>query len=168
MASLCWPYFFVNLLAMTDPIDDEETYPDRPRWIGWLIGLVILASAAGVANIGWRIMRVSTAEKAADAMVASQPELAQARKLVEGADCMRCHGLDRKFVGPGFTEIAQKYAEEADAQSYLAGKIRGGSVGVWGNVIMPRHPQVSEADALQMARWVMSAKALDTSDTSDK
>ncbi len=168
MASLCWPYFFVNLLAMTDPIDDEETYPDRPRWIGWLMGLVILASAAGVANIGWRIMRVSTAEKAADAMVASQPELAQARKLVEGADCMRCHGLDRKFVGPGFTEVAQKYATEADAQSYLAGKIRGGSVGVWGNVIMPRHLQVSEADALQMARWVMSAKALDTSDTSDK
>ena len=73
---------------------------------------------------------------------------------------MRCHGLDRKFVGPGFTEIAQKYGAQADAQSYLAGKIRSGSVGVWGNVIMPRHPQVSEADALQMASWVLSAQAV--------
>lgn len=145
---------------MTDPIDDEETYPHRPRWIGWLIGLVMLASALGVANIGWRIMRVSTAEKAADTLVAAKPELAAARKLVEGADCMRCHGLDRKFVGPGFTEIAQKYATEADAQSYLAGKIRSGSVGVWGNVIMPRHPQISEQDALQMASWVLAAQAV--------
>ena len=143
---------------MTDPIDDEENYPPRPRWIGWLIGLVIAASALGVANIGWRIMRVSTAEQAADALVAAKPDLAQARKLTEGADCMRCHGLERKFVGPGFNEIAQKYAAQADAQSYLAGKILSGSVGVWGNVIMPRHPQVSEEDALQMARWVMLAQ----------
>ena len=143
---------------MTDPIDDEENYPLRPRWIGWLIGLVMVASALGVANIGWRIMRVSTAEQAADALVAAKPDLAQARKLTEGADCMRCHGLERKFVGPGFNEIAQKYAAQADAQSYLAGKIRSGSVGVWGSVIMPRHPQVSEEDALQMARWVMSAQ----------
>jgi hypothetical protein len=64
---------------MTDPIDDEENYPPRPRWIGWLIGLVMVASALGVANIGWRIMRVSTAEKAADALVAAKPELAAAR-----------------------------------------------------------------------------------------
>ena len=156
---------FLNLvLGMTDPIDDEENYPPRPRWIGWLIGLVMLASALGVANIGWRIMRVSTAEKAADALVAAKPELAAARKLVEGADCMRCHGLDRKFVGPGFTEIAQKYGSQADAQSYLADKIRSGSVGVWGNVIMPRHPQISEADALAMAGWVMSHAATSAAD----
>lgn len=159
VAGICWPFFFNLVLGMTDPIDDEENYPPRPRWMGWLIGLVMAASALGVANIGWRIMRVSTAEKAADALVAAKPELAAARKLVEGADCMRCHGLDRKFVGPGFTEIAQKYGSQADAQSYLADKIRSGSVGVWGNVIMPRHPQISEADSLQMARWVLSAQA---------
>ena len=98
-------------------------------------------------------------QAAADALVAAKPELAAARKLVEGADCMRCHGLDRKFVGPGFTEIAQKYGSQLDAQSYLAAKIRSGSVGVWGNVIMPRHPQISEADSLQMALWVLSAQA---------
>lgn len=145
---------------MTDPIDDEENYPPRPRWIGWLIGLVMAAAALGVANIGWRIMRVSTAEQVADALVAARPDLAVARKLTEGADCMRCHGLDRKFVGPGFTEIAQKYASQTDAQSYLAGKIRAGSVGVWGNVIMPRHPQISEEDSLQIARWVLATQAV--------
>ena len=61
---------------MTDPIDDEENYPPRPRWIGWLIGLVMLAAALGVANIGWRIMRVSSAEQATDVLVQNHPELA--------------------------------------------------------------------------------------------
>ena len=144
---------------MTDPIDDEENYPPRPRWIGWLIGLVMLASAAGVANIGWRIMRVSPAEKMADHIVSMKPELAVGRKLVEGADCMRCHGWDRTYVGPAFVDIMVKYRNEPGAQEYLAGKIRSGSVGVWGNVIMPRHPQISEEDSLQMARWVLAVDA---------
>ena len=143
---------------MTDPIDDEDNYPPRPRWIGWLIGLVMLASALGVANIGWRIFKVSPAEKASDHVVSIKPELAAARKRVEGADCLRCHGWERTYVGPSFVNIAVEYHARSDAQQYLAGKIRGGSVGVWGNVIMPRHPQISEEDALQMARWVLSAE----------
>ncbi|QXZ09456.1 c-type cytochrome [Comamonas sp. Y33R10-2] len=145
---------------MTNPIDDEENYPPKPRWIAWLIGLVMLASALGVANIGWRIMRVSSAEQAADHIVSIKPELAAARKLVEGSDCMRCHGWDRTYVGPSFVDISLKYnlRRDTDAFQYLAGKIRSGSVGVWGNVIMPRHPQISEADAQQMARWVMAAE----------
>ena len=115
----------------------------------------MLAAALGVANIGWRIMRVSMAEQAADALVQSHPELAAGKKLVEQSDCMRCHGWDRKFVGPAFVSIAEKYRDRADAETYLADKIRGGSVGVWGNVIMPRHPQISEEQSLLMARWLL-------------
>lgn len=157
MAGIRWSYFLYLVLVMTDPIDDEENYPQRPRWIGWLIGLVMLAAALGVANIGWRIMRVSSAEQATDVLVQNHPELAAAKKLVEQSDCMRCHGWDRKFVGPSFVSIAQKYIAQSDAQSYIAGKIRGGSVGVWGNVIMPRHPQISDEQSLQMASWILAA-----------
>ena len=141
---------------MTDPIDDEENYPVRPRWIGWLIGLVMLAAALGVANIGWRILNVSPAEKSAQALVQAQPQLAEGKKLVETSDCMRCHGWERNYVGPSFANITAKYGAQADAETYLAGKIRGGSVGVWGNVIMPRHPQISEQQSLQMARWLLA------------
>lgn len=147
---------------MTNPIDDEENYPPKPRWIGWLIVLVMVAAALGVANIGWRIMRVSSAEQATDTLVQSHPELAAGKKLVEQSDCMRCHGWDRKFVGPSFVSIARKYSAKSevagDAHSYVAGKIRGGSVGVWGNVIMPRHPQLSDEQSLQMASWILAAK----------
>ena len=140
---------------MTDPIDDEENYPPRPRWMGWAIAVVMAAAALGVANIGWRIMRVSAAEQAADLQVQKHPELAEGRKLVESSDCMRCHGWERHYVGPSFVDVAAKYRQQSDADRYLAGKIRGGSVGVWGNVIMPRHPQLSEEQSLLMARWLL-------------
>lgn len=140
---------------MTDPIDDEENYPPRPRWIGWLIGLVMLAAALGVANIGWRIMMVSPAKQASEQLSQLHPELVIGKTLIESSDCMRCHGWDRKYVGPAFSDIAERYRTQADAEAYLAGKIRGGSVGVWGNVIMPRHPQISEEQSLQMARWLL-------------
>lgn len=70
--------------------------------------------------------------------------------------CMACHGLVHKQVGPGFAQIAQRYRNDAEARARLAGKIRDGSVGTWGRIIMPRQTQVSEADAQVLARWVLS------------
>nr|WP_315182592.1 c-type cytochrome [uncultured Albidiferax sp.] len=80
--------------------------------------------------------------------------------LAQKAGCMACHGMVHKQVGPGFAQVAARYRAQgggdADAPARLAGKIRNGSVGVWGRVIMPRHPQLSEAEALALARWVLS------------
>jgi cytochrome c551/c552 len=58
-------------------------------------------------------------------------------------------------VGPGYAEIAARYQGQDDAVAHLARKIREGSVGTWGRVIMPRHPHIAVADADLMARWVM-------------
>jgi cytochrome c551/c552 len=140
---------------MTDPIDDEENYPPRPRWMGWAIAVAMAAVALGVANIGWRILKVSPAERAAEAQVAQHPELAEGKRLVEASDCMRCHGWARHYVGPSFVAIAERYRGRADAAEHLARKIREGSVGDWGNTIMPRHPQINADQSLQMARWLL-------------
>jgi cytochrome c len=61
-----------------------------------------------------------------------------------------------KQVGPGYAQVAQRYRGEAQALARLAGEIRAGSVGRWGRVIMPRQPQVSEAEARQLAAWVLA------------
>ena len=143
--------------------DDDEQYPPKPRWIGWAIIVFMVLCALGVFNIGVRIMQPDPPP--ADAALAT-PEMQAARKLVDGSDCMRCHAIDRKAVGPGFVQVAERYASQADAQTYIADKIRNGSVGVWGNVIMPRHPQIAESEALQMAAWVM-AHAPATASASD-
>lgn len=73
--------------------------------------------------------------------------------------CMACHGLVHKQVGPSFAQIAQRYRNDGEAPARLAAKIRSGSVGTWGRVIMPRQPQVSEADARSLAQWVLSQPA---------
>ena len=85
---------------------------------------------------------------AADALAA--PDLARKH------GCMSCHGMVRKQVGPGFAQVAERYRNDTEAPARLAAKIRNGSVGAWGRVIMPRQLQVSEADALVLAKWVLS------------
>ena len=64
--------------------------------------------------------------------------------------------MERHYVGPSFQQIAARYRDRADAVDYLAGKIRNGSVGAWGRTVMPRHPQVTEAQAREMAQWLVS------------
>lgn len=74
--------------------------------------------------------------------------------LLAANACTACHGVKNKIVGPSFVEIAAKHAGRADVDAYLAGKIKSGGSGVYGPVPMPPQPQVSDADALAMAKWI--------------
>lgn len=138
--------------------DDEPA--SRPKWLGWLIIIGMIAVVLGLLNLGVRLYlgtpsEQSTAQRVHE-LVQQRPELAQGKAAIESNSCMRCHGVDRKFVGPSFVQVAQRYGAQSDAQSYIAQKIREGSVGAWGNVIMPRHPQVTQAQAEAMADWILA------------
>jgi S-disulfanyl-L-cysteine oxidoreductase SoxD len=61
--------------------------------------------------------------------------------------------MDNKIIGPGFREIARKYAGRADAVDYLTGKIRAGGSGVWGAIPMPQQG-LPAADARTIAQWL--------------
>lgn len=78
--------------------------------------------------------------------------------LATAKNCMTCHTLDKKVVGPGYKEIATKYAGQKDAVDKLASKILKGGAGVFGVVPMPANTQVSEAEAKKLAAWVLSLK----------
>ena len=147
---------------------DDDTPPPRPRWLGWALIAFGLLVALGMLNLGVRMVLsakpaqadapqqpTSTAPVAGVAEVPQTSSLA-GQALVQGSDCLRCHGMDRRYVGPSFRQIADRYREQPDAANYLARKIREGSVGVWGRTVMPRHPQVNEAQSSDMARWLLS------------
>ncbi len=68
--------------------------------------------------------------------------------------CIACHGMDNKLVGPSFKEIVAKQGKHADAQAYLAGKIKNGSQGVYGQIPMPAQ-SISEAEAARVAQWLV-------------
>ncbi len=78
--------------------------------------------------------------------------------LAQSKNCMACHAVDKKLVGPSYKDVAAKYASDKTAADKLATKIIKGGSGVWGPVPMPANPQVSEAEAKKLAAWVLGQK----------
>ena len=89
--------------------------------------------------------------------LAAGPVFAQA-DLAQQKNCMACHAVDKKLVGPAYKEVAAKYAGQKDAVDKLAAKVVKGGGGVWGAVPMPANPQVSDAEAKQLVQWIMTLK----------
>ncbi|MCS6944278.1 MAG: c-type cytochrome [Sutterellaceae bacterium] len=79
-------------------------------------------------------------------------------ELAKKHNCVACHHQERKMLGPAFKDIAAKYTADPSAVQTLVKSIREGSVGVWGQLPMPAQPQVSEADALTLAKYVLTIK----------
>jgi cytochrome c len=77
-------------------------------------------------------------------------------ELAKQKNCLACHAIDKKLVGPAYKDVAAKYKNDKNAAAMLAKKIREGGVGVWGQVPMPANPQVNEQEALSLAKWVLS------------
>jgi cytochrome c len=94
---------------------------------------------------------------AAIAVLATAPAFANA-DLAQKKNCMACHAIDKKLVGPAYKDVAAKYAGQKDMAAKLADKIQKGGSGVWGAVPMPANPGVSPAEAKQLADWVLTLK----------
>ncbi len=90
-------------------------------------------------------------------LVVSTPVFAD-QALATSKNCMACHAVDKKLVGPAYKDVAKKYAGDAKAADMLAAKVIKGGAGVWGPVPMPANTQVSAAEAKQLATWVLSTK----------
>ena len=82
----------------------------------------------------------------------ANPQLAQQK------NCLACHAVDKKLVGPAYKDVAAKYAGQKDAVNKLTQKVLKGGAGVWGAVPMPANPQVTEAEAKQLVQWILSQK----------
>ena len=78
--------------------------------------------------------------------------------LATAKNCMACHAVANKLVGPSYKDVAAKYAGQADAADKLAVKVMKGGSGVWGVIPMPANPQVSAAEAKTLVAWVLSQK----------
>ena len=83
------------------------------------------------------------------------PALAQA-DLAQKKNCMACHAVDKKVLGPAFKDVAAKYAGQKDAADKLAAKVVKGGVGAWGNIPMPANAQVTDAEAKQLVGWILT------------
>lgn len=79
-------------------------------------------------------------------------------ELARKKNCLGCHQLDAKRVGPSFQAVAQRHDAVSGSLEYLVGGIRQGGRGRWGAVPMPAQPHVNQQDALQLAQWILTLR----------
>lgn len=91
------------------------------------------------------------------ALSAAAPAMADLA-LAKSKNCMACHAVDKKLVGPSFKDVAAKYASQKDASDKLAAKILKGGGGVWGPLPMPANSSVNDAESKALAAWVLQQK----------
>jgi cytochrome c len=83
---------------------------------------------------------------------------ADAQQLLKEKNCLTCHQLDNKVVGPAYKDVAAKYKSRKDAEAYLVGKIKAGSTGVWGQIPMPPNGTVNDEEAKTLAKFILTVK----------
>lgn len=98
----------------------------------------------------WLICAVLTA--GASSLALANADLAKAK------NCIACHSVTNKVVGPSFKDIGAKYAGQKGAEDKLVQKVMKGGSGVWGPVPMPANTQVSAAEAHTLVKWILSLK----------
>ncbi|HUQ65083.1 MAG TPA: c-type cytochrome [Flavitalea sp.] len=82
----------------------------------------------------------------------------KALTLIGSSDCMTCHAIDRKVIGPAYKDVAKKYEDTPAIVDSLVSKIKHGGSGNWGNLVMTPHPDLPEADAKVMVKYILSLK----------
>jgi cytochrome c len=81
----------------------------------------------------------------------------EAKQLMTKYNCQACHAVDKKLVGPGFKDVATKYAGDRSAAEKLAQKIKTGGGGVWGPIPMPPN-NVPDSERSELVAWILGLK----------
>ena len=88
-------------------------------------------------------------------LTAATPAMAD-MALATAKNCMACHAVDKKLVGPSYKDVAAKYAAQKDAVDKLSVKVIKGGSGVWGPIPMPANAQVTPDEAKKLVAWIMT------------
>jgi cytochrome c len=91
-------------------------------------------------------------------LLASAGNALASEALAKKYNCLACHAMDKKLVGPSYVDVATKYKGDAGAEAKLIAKVKNGGSGVWGPIPMPPNAAVPDADIKTLVKWVLSTK----------
>lgn len=91
-------------------------------------------------------------------LLASAGNALASEALAKKHNCLACHAVDKKLIGPSYKDVAGKYKGDAGAEAKLVAKVKDGSSGTWGQIPMPPNASVPDADIKAMVKWVLSTK----------
>ncbi len=92
----------------------------------------------------------------ASLLSAGTVQAADEEALAKSKNCLACHAVDKKVVGPSYKDVAKKYTAKDEAM--LAEKVIKGGKGVWGPVPMPANTSVTPDEANKLVKWILSLK----------
>jgi len=95
---------------------------------------------------------------AAGILSAGAAQAADEEALAKSKNCLACHAIDKKLVGPSYKDVAKKYAGQKDAEVKLSEKVIKGGKGVWGEIPMPPNTTVTPAESTKLVKWILSLK----------
>lgn len=119
------------------------------------IASTAVAATVDYLETGFDVTSIAQGHQAAQ----QASEYARGKLLISRSDCGNCHAEDRKINGPSFQAIAERYRNNEFAVRNLSLKIIKGGAGVWGETVMSAHPQLTEEDAGEIVRWILSLGA---------
>ena len=129
------------------------------KWILFVLTITGLMASCGGSDKkeGGEKKDEQVTEKKDD--VSSNPDYQNGLALIAKSDCLTCHKVDEKLIGPSYRDVANKYAGTSDTiVTHLAGKIISGGSGVWGEVLMTPHAAITKEDAETMVKYIMLLK----------
>jgi cytochrome c len=100
----------------------------------------------------------TTTSTVAPAAEEKKEDFSKGMTLIANSDCLTCHKLNEKVIGPAYKEVAKKYAYTPANVKMLAGKIIKGGAGNWGPIPMTAHAALSQADAESMVKYILNLK----------
>jgi cytochrome c len=95
---------------------------------------------------------------ASESSLSDNPDYQKGMKLVAGSDCLGCHKINEKNIGPAYNQIGKKYETNEANINLLAEKVQKGGSGVWGSVPMAAHGSLSKEDAVAMVKYILLLK----------
>ena len=108
------------------------------------------------ANVQTPAAEPKPVEENTEAVASAESDALPGKAKMESSDCMSCHLMDRKVIGPSFLDIAAEYQNTEENVKKLADKVINGGAGVWGEAAMAPHPSLSEEDAKDMIKYILS------------
>ena len=124
--------------------------------LGTMVVVISLMACGG--NKDSKTAEGATTAAASTNSLADNPDYQKGLALVGKSDCLTCHKVDEKNIGPAYREVAAKYENNDENVKMLAGKIIKGGSGVWGAIPMTPHPTLSQEDAEALAKYVLLLK----------
>ncbi|WP_395625697.1 c-type cytochrome [Daejeonella sp.] len=123
-----------------------------------LVGICSIIFACGGEKTESTDDTSSTSTKATEEAATVAVGSAKGEQLISQSDCLTCHKVDAKIVGPSYNDVANKYPATDENIAMLVGKIIQGGSGNWGEIPMSPHPAISTEDATEMVKYILSLK----------